>query len=698
METGATRAKWPLTLEDFWRLKTVDDVQLSPDGGAVAYVVGCYDEAHDEWHSAIWLADVTSGESRQFTSGEASDAQPRWSPDGTRLAFVSTRQEGKPQVFVMPVGGGEPRQLTRAANGATAPVWSPDGARLCYAAAVDSDRQRVASETDWLDAHGEVDAKGPRLRRQNTLVSRFDGRGYIDRRVHLFVVDVREGDEAEPRQLTDGDCDDLDAAWSPDGASIAFVSNRAEDAEHTFAIDVWTVSAADGALTMLTRGELTAAAPAWSPDGDVVAFYAAPDWTQAGYGDAHLWVVSRQGGDERDLFAGAGLDRGFRFVQGDYHFPSAPPLDWSPDGATVYALAIDHGDSAVYALDLFSATRRVSASPANVAGLRCTPDGRTLVVLASTPQLPFDLCTIPAAGGALAPLVATNRALLDITLLARTERRAWLAPDGWEIEGWLVTPPGADPADAEKPYPLILHVHGGPYGAWGHTFYLQAQALAGQGYASFYANPRGSLGYGQAFSRAADWGEKDFADLMAGVDALIADGVADPARVGITGISYGGFMTNWALGHSDRFAAGVSVNGVSNQISMYGTSDMSALWLEQEFDGPFWDGDEALLRYWRHSPLAYVDRIAAPLLLLQSENDYRCPIEQGEQMLTALRVRRRVVELVRFPGASHVIAASAAPHHRLLQWTLTLDWFDRYVKCASPGATDTTGARSVNSS
>src|SRR5579885_2584702 len=250
METEAGREKRPLTLEDFWRLKTVDDVQLAPDGAAVAYVVGAYDEARDERRSAIWIADLASGKASQFTGGEAADSQPRWSPDGARLAFVSTRQEGKPQIFVMPVGGGERRQLTHAANGATAPAWSPDGTRRCYAAAVDTDRQRVTRETAWLEAHGEVEEKGPRLRRQTTLVSRFDGRGYVDRRVHLFVVDAREAadEEAEPRQLTDGDCDDLDAAWSPDGASLAFVSSRAEDAEHTFAVDVWTVSVADGTL------------------------------------------------------------------------------------------------------------------------------------------------------------------------------------------------------------------------------------------------------------------------------------------------------------------------------------------------------------------------------------------------------------------------------------------------------------------
>jgi len=678
--------KRPMTLDDFWSLKTVNDIRLSPDGATAAYVVGAYDEARNQVHSAIWLAGLSRGESegepRRFTSGVAADMAPRWSPDGRRLAFVSTRHEGKPQIFVIDVAGGEPRRLTNAPEGAYAPLWSPDGARLCYASDCPSDRQEAPQEAVWLEARPDADKTTPRLRRQTSLASRVDGRGYIDRRAHLFVIPVDTmGNEADPtatpRQLTDGDYDDAEAAWSPDGALIAFVSNRADDAEHTFASDIWTVDVDSGALSALTDGTLMAAAPVWSPDGGTIAFYAAPDLTRVGHADTHLWAVSRHGGDARDLSAAAGLDRAFRFVQSDYHFPSAQPLAWAPDGRTILFLSIDHGDSTVYALDVAtSAARRVTPGPIDVAGLQCAPDGASLVLLAATPSRPFDLFVAPITGGAPRPLVETNRAVLDEVALVAPERVTWKGPDGWDIGGWLFEPLDTPRA---QPYPLILHVHGGPYGAWGAAFYFQAQVFAGAGYASFYVNPRGSLGYGEDFSRAADWGEKDFDDLMAGIDAVVARGRVDPARLGITGISYGGFMTNWALGHTDRFAAGVSVNGVSNQISMYGTSDMSALWLEREFGGPYWAGEEQWRRYWRHSPIASVDRIAAPLLLLQSENDYRCPIEQGEQLLTALRVRRRIVELVRFPGCSHVIAASGTPLQRYLQWKLALDWFDAHL-------------------
>ncbi|MBV9281643.1 MAG: S9 family peptidase [Chloroflexi bacterium] len=673
IEPGAVEAQEarPLTLEDFWRLRSVSDVQLSPDGSAVAYVVDTYDEKRNAAHSAIWLASLSDGRARRFTGGETADTQPRWSPDGRRLAFVSTRHEGKPQIFVIDRDGGESRRVTGAEHGALSPVWSPDGTQLCYTAAIPSDRQSVPRERAWLEAHPEATDGGAQLRRQSSLLSRFDGRGYIDRRMHLFLISAADPD-GEARQLTDGDYDDVEAAWSPDGGHIAFLSHRGEEQEHRLATDIWTIDVASGELRRLTSGDLMAGGPSWSPDGRHIAFYASPSWSIAGYRDAHLWIVSREG-DQRDI--SARKDLGHRHVQPDYMFPTPTPPAWSPDGRIVYFTLIERGDDAVYAVDLGSGgVRRLSEPGTDVMAIQCSSDGQNLVLLACSPGHPFDVFMMPAAGGAPQPVVSTNGDLLASVALVAPRRLTWTGPRGWEIEGWLYAPEGVDSP------PLVLHVHGGPYGAWGSSFYFQAQVLAGQGYASLYVNPRGSLGYGQEFSAAADWGEDDFRDLMAGIDAVLERGAADPRRLGITGISYGGFMTNWALGHTDRFRAGVSVNGVSNQVSMFGVGDMSALWLPHEFGGAFWESGEAWERYRRHSPIAYVDRTHTPLLLIQSENDYRCPIEQGEQMLTALRARRQVVELIRFPGASHVVAASGTPLQRYLQWRLALDWFDTYLK------------------
>ncbi len=665
--------KRALTLEDFWRLKAVDDPQPSPDGTQVAYVVSSYDEAKNQDRSAIWLASLENGQCRQLTSGESQDMQPRWSPDGTRLVFVSIRHEGKPQLFLIEVTGGEARRLTSVVDGATSPLWSPDGKQLCYTSTPDTDRQKVAQETAWFKAHSDVDKNAPHLRRQTTLLTRFDARGYIERRAQLFLLNLDDA-QAEPHQLTEGDFDAAQAAWSPDGTLIAFVANRSANANASLVSDIWTVAVERGVLQCLTAGDLSAVFPSWSPNGEHIAFFAErPLNARSGYEDAHLWLVSRAGGDQRDLMNH--LDRTLAAVQPDYFFSAGTPPLWTPNGQTIYFVSAERGANAIFALAVETGDcPRVSSTTADIVALQSVVAGQMFVGVAATAMQPYDLFTVPWSGGELQPLVATNQALLAEVSIAPTERISFTGPDGWEIEGWLVRP-----SHAEHPYPLILHVHGGPYSAWGYSFYFQAQALAGAGYASLYINPRGSKGYSQAFTQAADWGEKDFLDLMAGVDAVLAKGEADPQRLGITGISYGGFMTNWALGHTDRFAAGVSVNGVSNMVSMCGTSDVGTLWLGVQF-GRFWESEETWQWYRARSPITYVARISTPLLLLQSENDYRCPIEQGEQLFSALCARQQTVELIRFPNASHVIAGTASPHHRYFQWKLTLDWFETHVK------------------
>ncbi len=665
-------AKRALTLEDFWSLKLISEPRVSPDGSQVAYVVGTHDAAHNTLRSAIWLAPLAGDPARQFTSGEAQDSQPTWSPDGKRLAFTSTRHEGKPQIFIMDVAGGEARRLTTVSDGAASTVWSPDGTRLCFSSSPETEEQKVSQEADWLKAHADLEKSAPRLRRQGALQTRSDGRGYLDRRSHLFVITVDEPG-AEPRQLTSGDYDDAQAAWSPDGALIAFVSNRQEDAEHTFAADVWTVNVESGELKCLTDGTLSALLPSWSPDGQTIAFYAEPDSARHLYHNTHVWTVSRAGGDQRD--ASASLDRGVGALQPDYHWPEPTAPVWSSDGQTIYFIAGDQGSGVVFALSPASSeVRRVSNDAAHIEGLSITANGQTLVGLAATPTQPYEVCAVPTSGGALRFITETNRALLDEVALAAPERVSFIGLDDWNIEGWLYKP-----VDAPRPYPLILNIHGGPHGAWGPSFYFQAQALAGAGYASLYLNPRGSGGYGEQFARAADWGKKDYQDLMAGVDAVLAGGDVDPARLGVTGISYGGFMTNWVVGHTTRFAAAVSINGISNLTSFYGVSDIGPLWFQPQF-GNFWENEESWQRYREHSPITYAANIVTPLLLLQAENDYRCPIDQGEQMLSVLRVRRQIVELIRFPNASHVIACTAAPHHRYFQWKLAQDWFERFLK------------------
>jgi dipeptidyl aminopeptidase/acylaminoacyl peptidase len=665
--------KRPLALDDYWAMKIVDEMDVSRDGKTVAYVVTTFAEETNSIRKAIWVAEVESGETRQLTSGEAQDSQPAWSPDGSRLAFVSTRHEDRAQLFVVALEGGEAKRVTTLPDGAAFPAWSPDNRRLCVTSPVKSARQTVEGEKHWFERHDRANASVPRLRKQTTIESRFDARGYIDHRFQIYVVDV-DDPGGEPRAITEGDVDHVQASWSPSGDLITYVANCHEDVAHTFATDIWTMRPDGSEKRQLTNGEIAANSPAWSPDGQTIAFYAHPLDTFAG--KQHVWTVSHEGGDQRDV--SAALDRTRRFMHTEYAGPLDTPPAWSPDGQNIYCLMGDHNDGAIFRVSMGSGhVERVSPTKGDVAVVQCCGNGERLICIASTPTFPYDIFTVPSSGGHLTPLTNSNRDLLDEVIIVEPEDITFKGAHGWDIEGWLVPPVNRE---AGNRFPLILEVHGGPQAAWPHAFTFHTQAYAGAGYGSLYINPRGSLGRGFEFVAACDWGDTDFFDQMAGIDLLVRRGDADADRLGVTGISYGGFMTNWIVGHTERFAAAVSVNGVANLMSLFGTSDICAPWFMGEFEGPFWTGPEQWERYRHHSPIMYAGNVTTPVLFIQAETDFRCPIEQGEQMFTALRMQEKTAELIRVPGASHSIADSPLPHQRYFQWKVEQDWFDRFLR------------------
>ncbi|HLZ56096.1 MAG TPA: S9 family peptidase [Ktedonosporobacter sp.] len=674
-----------ITIEDLYKIKFLGRPRISADGQRIAFVITTIDEQKHEYQSAIWVSPVSGSEPRRFTSGPANAGSPAWSPDGRWLAFVSEREgelsaqnkkeqkkhgKDKPQIWVMPTDGGEARQLTFMEHGASAPVWSPDSKQLLFNAQVGP-----------ADEETEDGKPLPKVRVIDRLWYRLDGVGFIDeRRSHLFLIDASGG---EPRQLTDGDWDDGDAAWSPDGTQIAFVSNHNEDRWRLPGDDVYTLSLKGGSmgeLRCLTNGELACSSPAWSPDGKSIAFLGSAKIRSAG--QTYLYTI---GADAQNA-AGICLSREFEGSCsdwtnsdiGDEHL--APTPQWSADGKTLYVLASQRGAGRIYAIAASgSDTQPMTLTPGDIHVRDFTIDQakQTIALLVGGPTRPqeiFACTTMPS--GELRRISDANEALFSEFTLAEPERITYAGEGGWPIDGWILKPHNFDPA---KQYPLVVEVHGGPHTQYGYGFFHEMQVLVAEGYVVFYTNPRGSIGYGYDFSNAVRgaWGEKDSIDILLGVDELLKQGYIDGQRLAITGGSYGGFMTNWLIGHTDRFKVAITDRCVSNMASMFGSSDIGWDLAEDNLETTPW---ENLDKYMHMSPIKYVQNMHTPLLIIHSEQDLRCNIEQAEQLFSALKWMGREVEFVRFEGQSHGLSRGGHPKSRLERLRHMQRWFAKYLK------------------
>jgi dipeptidyl aminopeptidase/acylaminoacyl peptidase len=666
----------PLSYGDYYRIRTPGQVALSPDGTRAAFVVSRVLEEENRSHSEIWIVPTDGSAPSARLTSEASEAtDPRWSPDGRLLTFASRRpvagEDGTAVVWFLDMGG--PGEAFRIPGVEGAPLFDPTNRWIAFTRRVPPDGPRP---TAFLPT-GEAERK---------IVERFDGRTYdwmqfrFDRRGYLpdprdpwatppsqIHVVAREG--GEPRQLTHLDVSVSGASWRADGQALAFVADAHERDEHSYErADLWTVTL-DGDVSRLTDDEMDYGSPAWSPDGRWIAVR----------GSTGLDVVIRERwdhGSPSDLYliSDDGLER--RNVTEHWDFIPGSPT-WSPDGRWIYFTAGMGGDTHLFRIrPEGGSAQQLTYGEQRVRSVSFAADHGSFAYVAQRPTDPGQVhFASPVDLDEHATLTSLNAELLDELDLREPENIRYRSDDGAEVEGWVLPPVGYRPDD-DRSWPLVLNIHGGPHGSYGSEFSFDRHLQSGAGHFVLYTNPRASTGYGEAFRWGTwgSWGDEDYEDVMAGVDHALETWPIDPERMGVTGYSYGGYLTNWVITQTGRFAAAVAGAGISNWMSDYAVADIPRT-KESEFYGTPWE-EEGLRNLLAASPIVHAEGVSTPTLFVHGESDHRVPIEEAEQMYVALQKQGVPARMIRYPDSYH---GGWTPWRYLHRLYSTMQWWDRWL-------------------
>ncbi len=647
--------KRSVEIRDLGEYVAVSAPKISPDGKKIIFVHTKMDFEEDTYHNNLWMADLETKKTFQFTSGRGKDKNPQWSPDSSQIMFTSTPpakgdEKKKSQVYVIDVDGGEARQITDVEKGVESPEWSPNGKNILFVSSV----ERVD--------RGESD-----VRVIDRIVYKFQGKGFFENiRKHLFTVRASGG---KVKQITEGEYDVSSPKWSGDGKSIIFYGNLTEDADLLRRWYLYSVDAKGGDPEQLTDTLMSIGGIA--PKKKLIA-YAGHDYHNGSGTVSDVWVLEK--GESRNLTWEFDQDLGTR-LSSDIRV-SSPGVNptWHKDH--LYFTSCYDGVSSLYRVSRKGrpVEKVIGEVEHSVESFSISEDGRIAYTVLKTD----DLIELWVWDGKKSKQVTNlNKGYKRKVDILRHEHFTFTSNAGHGVEGWLMKPVGFE---ASNKYPVILHIHGGPRGAYGNSMNHEFQVLASQGWAVMYINPWGSGGYDEAFQAGlpGNYHEQDYDDLMKAVDVVIeANPWVDADKLGVTGGSYGGVMTNWIITQTDRFAAAVTLRSISNWMSFYGVSDIGWTFGKTEMGGDWWD---MLDTFMEKSPIYHVKNVKTPTMIIHSEEDYRCPMEQAEQLFAALKVLKVETEFIRFPGESHELSRSGKPKHREERLEHMVRWFRKYLQ------------------
>jgi len=676
-----------ITEMDLFKFQWAADPQISPDGSRIIFVRAWVNQKSDRYESALWIVSTTGGAARQLSSGPR-DTTPRWSPDGKTLAFVrSAEKDGRPQppqIYLISFDGGEAQPLTEMPRGAGGFEWSPDGKMIAFQSSEETGKEKSIPEGGEMGEKSKGRVSDVRVITRATY--RFNGPGYLNpkNKTHIWTVSVPKvpGEMPKPKQITKGNFDEGNISWSMDGSRIYFTSNRTLEAYYeppqttlySVALDGNDEKKAlsfDGGMRDYT----------FSPDGKRIAFAGSVTHKPVlSYTQPDLFVANNTAAtavknltEKYDFDIGGGITGDQRSPRGG----SPGSILWSRDNRTLYVNVAEHGRANLKRIDAETGkVEPLTTGDHEVQAYTATPDMSKMAVLISTSINIGDIFLLDTASGKLTQLTEINDELFSELNLTHPEEIWYTSFDGKKIQGWIQKPPNFDPS---KKYPFILEIHGGPHSAYGFNFTQEFQWMAAKGYVVLYTNPRGSTSYGQEFGNIIQYNYPgdDYKDLMIGVDEVLKRGYIDEKKMGVTGGSGGGVLTNWTVGHTQRFAAAVSQRSIADWAGFWYTADFT-LFTPTWFRGAPWEDPEDFAK---RSPITYVKNVTTPMMFIEGEVDWRTPPnEGGEVMFRALKYRKIPTVMVRFPNESHELSRSGAPWHRIERLQHIVNWFDKYLQ------------------